>query len=115
MENNEVMDSGIVGFSESEEFLNAVEEANKQVEELKSRLADISQEKEDLEDDLGFVYSEMEDMESKMQSLLTTHDPDTVKSNVIDDMVMRLNRDGLMTAELEEWIENYCRFYINNV
>lgn len=112
---DDVKDSGIVGFSETEEFQKSYLEAVSEVEDLKSKIESLLEEKDSLEDELSSANTEIENLEERVTNLLETNDPDTVKSNLLDDITIRLGRDGLLTSELEEWFDNYCRFYINNV
>lgn len=104
MEDDEVVDSGILSCSELEDL-----------EELKSELEDKKQKIEDLQDELDDVNREYDDLEFLYNKICVEYDPETVKSDVIGDILLRLNSDNIMTPELEEWFDNYCRFYLGSV
>lgn len=104
MGNKDTVDSGIIGYSELDD-----------IDELKSELEELKQESDDLQEELDDTNREYEDLEFRYNALCMQYDPDSIKSNVIDDIVLHLNRDNMMTPELAEWIDNYCRFYLNNI
>lgn len=111
MEDDEVVDSGILSCSELEDL----EELKSELEDKKQKIEDLQDELEDLQDELDDVNREYDDLEFRYNKICVEYDPETVKSDVIDDILLRLNRDNIMTPELEEWFDNYCRFYLGSV
>lgn len=101
---DEIVDSGIIGYSElegSEEFKEELENAKKEIE--------------DLEDTINDIEREYEDLQEKYNALSEETDPYNIKADVIESIKTRLCIDNMMTPQLEEWLENYCRFYLDEV
>ena len=54
-------------------------------------------------------------MEYRLQDVLEDNDKDEIKSDVLFDIARRMTIDGILTPELEEWLDNYGRFYVDEV
>lgn len=111
MENEEIKDSGIIGYSELEE----VEGLKEQLEERNQRIADLEEEINDLESDLSDANSEVDELQQRIIELQEDFDEDYIKSNVMTAIATRLTIDGMLTPELEAWLENFGRFYLDEV
>lgn len=108
MEDNKEFDTGIVGCSELEEALN-------EVERLKEKVRVLEQDNDDLQDDLGCANNEIDDLESRLETVINNYDPMGVRNQMLDNLVLKLNQDGLMTKELDEWLELYRKFYMGEL
>lgn len=106
MENNEVIDSGIVGYSE-------LEELEKQLEEKDRRIKELEEENNDLSSDLDFANIDLENTQERLQEVIENYS--NIKCDVMVAVATRLTIDGLITPELEEWLENFNKFYLKDI
>lgn len=104
MEDEEIVDSGIESYSEAEEL-----------EELREKVKELEQENEDLREELDDKDRDISDLEYRIQSVIEDNDRDEIKSDVLVDIARRMTMDGIITPQLEEWLENYGRFYVDEV
>lgn len=105
-ENKEIIDSGIIGCSEAEDL-------QEQVENLEELLKEARDERDDLARDLEWANTDLDLANQKIEQLIAL--PDMTKKEIIEDIKRRLTVDNLMSKELEDWIDNYVRFYLNEV
>lgn len=105
-ENKEIVDSGIVGCSEAEDL-------QAQVEELEERLKEVEEERDDYARDLDWANTDLDLATQKLEEI--TQLPDKTKKELINDIRRRLTIDNLMSKELDEWFDEYIRFYLNEV
>lgn len=106
MENNEVIDSGIIGYSE-------LEELEKQLEEKDKRIKELEEENNDLSSDLDFANIDLENTQERLQEVIENYS--NIKCDVMVAVATRLTIDGLLTPELEEWLENFNKFYLKDI
>lgn len=114
MEDDKI-DDGIVGSSEVNDLMQELNEKNELIEKLQEQLKTLQDDYDNLADDYDFVQRDLEDAEETIEELQSEYDRDEIKSDVMVDVARRLTIDGLLTPQLEEWIENYCRFYLGEV
>ena len=101
VEKDDIEDSGIVGISEAEE--------------LKKELDDLKAEYNELDSMYNDVCRDLENAEEQIEAMQNEFDKDEIKSDVMVAIATHLTRDGLLTPELEEWLDNFGRFYLDEV
>lgn len=101
VEKDDIEDSGIVGISEAEE--------------LKKELDDLKAEYNELDSMYNDVCRDLENAEEQIEVMQNEFDKDEIKSDVMVAIATHLTRDGLLTPELEEWLDNFGRFYLDEV
>lgn len=108
MEKNEeeIIDSGIVGCSVTDDL-------QEQVEQLSKELEDVREERDDLATDLEWTNNDLDLANQRIEYLTSL--PNKTKEELIADIKRRLSIDNLLSAELEEWIDNYIKFYMKDV
>lgn len=115
MEDEEILDSNIVGQTEEDELYEQIEELQGQIAEKDERIEQLESDNEelrsnieDLNGELSYLNSELESYEDKGFDLVS-------KSKLLDDIELHLKRDNMWTSELEEWFEQYYKFYLDNI
>lgn len=106
MNNNEILDSGIIGYTIYDEMQ----------EELENTKNDLKEAKEDLDEansDLESANWEIDDLEGRLRGQdEEEYLEEEIKLRTMSELHRRLEMDNLLTPELEEWLDNFHRWYL---
>ena len=80
---------------------------------LKKDLIELLKEKDEKIEELTDELVSLEEYCGNLEQIPLNDDViDTTKEDVIEDLRLRLSRNGLITNELEEFLDNYLRWEI---
>ena len=105
MDNEEIMDSGIIGYT-------IYDEIQEELDETKTTLKDTKEDLDETKSDLESANWEIGDLEGRLRGQDEEEYLEEIKLRTMSTLHKHLERDNLMTPELEEWLENFHRFYL---
>lgn len=106
MDNNEILDSGIIGYTIYDEIREELNETEKALNEVREDL-------DDTNSDLEWANCEIENLEEKIRSQKEEeYLEEEIKLRTMSELQRRLEMDNLLTPELEEWLDNFHRWYL---
>lgn len=111
MENNEIKDSGILGYFELDE----IEDLRKQLEEKDEKIKELQEEIDELEDANDDYERELLDVENIISKYEEDFDKDMIVNDTLVCLATHMTKDGILTPELEEWLDNFGRFYADEI
>lgn len=107
--NEEVLDSGIIGYTIYDEIQEELDDVK---EDLKETKADLDEANSNLED----ASWEIDDLEGRLRGQCEEeYLEEDIKLRTMAELNRRLESDNLMTPELKEWLDNFHRWYLKGV
>lgn len=106
MDNNEILDSSIIGYTIYDEMQEELNETEKALNEVREDL-------DNTNSDLEWANCEIENLEEKIRSQEEEeYLEEEIKLRTMSELQRRLEMDNLLTPELEEWLDNFHRWYL---
>lgn len=104
MDNEEIIDSGIIGYT-------IYDEIQEELDETKTTLKDTKEDLDETKSDLESANWEIDDLEGRLRGQDDEeYLEEEIKLRTMSTLHKHLERDNLMTPELEEWLDNFHRF-----
>lgn len=104
--NEEILDSGIIGYTIYDEIQEELYGVKKDLKETK---ADLDEANSNLED----ASWEIDDLEGRLRGQDDEeYLEEDIKLRTMAELYRRLESDDLMTTELREWLDNFHRWYL---
>lgn len=99
----------------SNELLSQVNDLTSKLEKANNLVNSLREERDSLQDDLDWANSDIDMYEERIAKYEEEFDPDRIKNDVMFEMKRRLNQDSMMSKELEEWLDDFIRFYLKSI
>lgn len=104
--NEEIIDSGIVGYTIYDEMQENLNETEKELKSVKEDLEDVNSELEDANWEIDNLEDRLREQDEE------EYIEEEVKLRTMAALTRHLNQDNMMTPELEEWLENFHRWHL---